>query len=112
MRYFKVISNGKILCTFLRPDSKHHEIMLRCDPRPSFPEYDPGFTSYPSPEYPEERRYGKMVEIYEAEATKIDPGLFEAWTSYEDLKRLELQKESAPAKKRKVVRESATVQEA
>ena len=110
MKYFKTAA-GKILCTFIRPGNSRHEIMLRCDPIPDFPEYDPGFTSYPSPEYPEEWRHGKMVEISEQEAVQADPDLFESWTGYEELKRLEPEQAPAPAKKRGAVQKRALVQE-
>jgi hypothetical protein len=112
MKYFKVISSGKILCTFLRCEGMRHEVVYRCDHKPNFPEYDPGFACEPSFEYPKERNHGEMIEISESEAIAIDPELFKgAFEDYEEMKRLEpVQKAPALAKKRRVIRERATTQ--
>lgn len=108
MRYFKT-AEGKILCTFIRHEGTHrHEIVYRSKDIAG----NPAIALHPSPEVPSERDHGKMIEISEAEALAIDPGLFEkGFADYEEYKRWEaLQIKTAPEQKRKV-RESA-VQEA
>ncbi len=111
MRYFKVISSGKILCTFKRCEWMRHEVVYRCkNVFTEFPEHDPGFACSPSPEVPSERDYCQMVEISESEALEADPGLFkDGFQDYEEMKRMEPRPEQAPAKKRKAGTTQATL---
>jgi hypothetical protein len=106
MRYFKTTSS-KILCTFQRCAWMRHEIIYRSKDIAG----NLAIALHPSPEVPSERDHGPLVEIDEAKAMAIDPGLFrDGFQDYEEMKRLEPDQGPATARKLKIVRE--IVQEA
>ena len=98
MRYFKVISSGKILCTFKRCEWMRHEVVYRS----KHSILGETIACSPSPEVPSARDHGTLVEISEAEALEADPCLFEeGFQDYEELKRMEPDQAPATARERK-----------
>jgi len=105
MRYFKT-AEGKILCTFLRCAWMRHEVVYRG----KHSILGEVIACSPSPEIPSKRDHGQLVEISEAEALEADPGLFkDGFQDCEEMKGMEPQ--PALAKKRKMIRERAPMQE-